>query len=578
LCLCGVAWANEPSSFAGISYFRSDVTVRENATLEVREEFVVRDAAVFFKRGFQRDLPISPEGRWDPRDVNARKADHSIRITMLEVTEDGAPVRYERGSGYTYAQVRIGERNAPLDSGEHRFVLRYLVDSMLSLGATSDVLYWDATGIDRNAPTAEAIVVVHLPAAISLDRVQAEPRLGGRAASSPEAAPAALEPMDDAPNTIAYRATNIGPRQSLTVSLTWPSGAIHRPMTDLLRRNEWLLAAPGLLFLFYLIAWIRIGPEPKPGVVMPRYEPPEGLSPAAMRFVATGTTDGRSFAAVIAQLAVRGCLRVELEKGKYKLSRLTSDSATEASLAYEETRTLAFLFEDGPSIELTAGFDQRNQSQNGRYVYDIHDALSGRIGGKYLTRHTGIIALGVLATFASALLLAVTAQGRDATGAVFFTLWILFCGLAIGMMMEMSFVTAWRSALRSGKGWAAILPGTVAFAIFGAAIAFMLTKLAAGVSVSFAAMLVAFLAVNLGWAPFLKRKTKQGRELVDQIAGFRQFLEKVEQDRMNRLNPAGGTPEELDRWIPYAIALEVKEAWGDHLAQTFLATAGVMEH
>ena len=40
--------------------------------------------------------------------------------------------------------------------------------------------------------------------------------------------------------------------------------------------------------------------------------------------------------------------------------------------------------------------------------------------------------LGVLATFASALPLAITAHGRDASAAVFFTVWVLFCGLIIG--------------------------------------------------------------------------------------------------------------------------------------------------
>jgi len=153
----------------------------------------------------------------------------------------------------------------------------------------------------------------------------------------------------------------------------------------------------------------------------------------------------------------------------------------------------------------------------------------------------------------------------------------LFCGLAMGMMFELSFATAWRSVFRSGKGWLKLLPGTAAIAIFGSAIVFMLTKLAAGVSPSFAWTVVALLAINLGWAPQLKRRTKLGRDLLDQIAGFRQFLEKVEQDRMNRLAPSASTSADLDRYIPYAIALEVKEAWGDHLAQTFLTSTVVAE-
>ena len=102
---------------------------------------------------------------------------------------------------------------------------------------------------------------------------------------------------------------------------------------DSLPRDAWLLAAPALLFFYYLAAWFRIGPEPKPGVIVSRYDPPAALSPAAVRFIVTGTTDGRSFAAVIAQLALRKCLRVEPENGNYKLSRLMSDRSTESALA-----------------------------------------------------------------------------------------------------------------------------------------------------------------------------------------------------------------------------------------------------
>jgi hypothetical protein len=83
--------------------------------------------------------------------------------------------------------------------------------------------------------------------------------------------------------------------------------------------------------------------------------------------------------------------------------------------------------------------------------------------------------------------------------------------------------------------------------------------------------------INLGWGPRLKRKSVLGRQVSDQIAGFRQFLEKVDQDKLNRLNPEADAPQDLARFLPYAIALEVKESWGDQLSQTFFATSVVAE-
>jgi hypothetical protein len=85
-------------------------------------------------------------------------------------------------------------------------------------------------------------------------------------------------------------------------------------------------------------------------------------------------------------------------------------------------------------------------------------------------------------------------------------------------------------------------------------------------------MVAALALVNLIWAPFLKRITKEGREALDALEGFRQFLVSVEQDRLHRLNASSSEPTAETEYLPYAIALEVREAWGDHLAGAFFAT------
>src|SRR4029079_13151934 len=115
----------------------------------------------------------------------------------------------------------------------------------------------------------------------------------------------------------------------------------------------------------------------------------------------------------------------------------------------------------------------------------------------------GFIVLGVLATFASALVLAAMAHGRDASAAVFFTMWVLFCGLMIGMMVELSLASAWKAAIKTGKGWVQMLPATGAVAVFAGAIVLLLKNLTEGVSLSFSLTVVAFLVINLGWAPYL---------------------------------------------------------------------------
>jgi len=412
------------------------------------------------------------------------------------------------------------------------------------------------------------LAVLYFCSAIRADTAQ-------RGVSSPRRTGTETERVDGDAGTASYRATHVASRQSLSLAVTWPPPFVHSSKSFLLGGDKRLLAAPGLLFLFYLVAWLRLGPDPKPDTVVTRYEAPDGLSAAAVRYAVTTGSDGRTFAAVIAALATRGCLRVEPRDGKYKLSRLMSDRAAEAKLAPEEKRVLRMLFEDGAVIELTPAMDERNNAQNTRYVAAIQQELSKRLKGLYFTDHVEVIALGVLATFVAALWLAFTAQGRDASGATFFTTWILLAGLITGFVFEIGFLPACKMATLSGTGWIRLLPGAAALAAFTSAIVYMLFELAKGLSPTFSIMITALLLINLIWGPQLKRRTPQGRRMLDQIAGFQLFLEKVEKDRLERLNSAGEAPEMLDEHLPYAIALEVREAWGDHLAQTFLI-AGVM--
>jgi len=222
-------------------------------------------------------------------------------------------------------------------------------------------------------------------------------------------------------------------------------------------------------------------------------------------------------------------------------------------------------------LELTSAMDQRNTAQNSRYVFHIQQQLQKRLAGLYFKRQSGVIALGILATFVVSLLLAFAAHGRSTTAALFFTMWILFAGLCLGFLVEIAFIPACKDTIRSRVSILRLLPGLAAIAVFCGAIGLLLGQLHKEVSPAFAATILALLLVNLAWAPFLKYTTPLGRRTLDEIAGFRAFLQRVEQDRLEKLNPAGESPQALEQYLSYAIALEVREAWGDHLTGTFFA-------
>ncbi|HXO39065.1 MAG TPA: hypothetical protein VN872_10520, partial [Candidatus Acidoferrum sp.] len=63
----------------------------------------------------------------------------------------------------------------------------------------------------------------------------------------------------------------------------------------------------------------------------------------------------------------------------------------------------------------------------------------------------------------------------------------------------------------------------------------------------------------------LRNHTAEGRRLRGEIEGFRQYLAGTEQDRLQRMNEPGKLVKIDPELIPYEIALDLREAWGDAL-------------
>jgi uncharacterized membrane protein len=72
---------------------------------------------------------------------------------------------------------------------------------------------------------------------------------------------------------------------------------------------------------------------------------------------------------------------------------------------------------------------------------------------------------------------------------------------------------------------------------------------------------------------WMKAHTVAGRKITDQIEGFRQYLGVAEEARLDALNPPDKTPELFERFLPYAIALDVENHWAQRFAGVLAAAA-----
>jgi uncharacterized protein (TIGR04222 family) len=108
------------------------------------------------------------------------------------------------------------------------------------------------------------------------------------------------------------------------------------------------------------------------------------------------------------------------------------------------------------------------------------------------------------------------------------------------------------------------LPAPFALAITGAVV--VLPGDATPLSV---ALLGASLIVIVVFFFLMKAPTRLGRRALDQIEGFKQYLELAEKDELNLRNPPEKTPALFEKFLPYALALSVEQAWSEKFATAF---------
>jgi hypothetical protein len=88
------------------------------------------------------------------------------------------------------------------------------------------------------------------------------------------------------------------------------------------------------------------------------------------------------------------------------------------------------------------------------------------------------------------------------------------------------------------------------------------------------AMIVVIVIMMLTVAFFgviMRRPTPRGRKVLDEMLGFRDYLEVAEKDEMNLRNPPEKTPELFEAYLPFALALGVEQDWAEKFADVLEA-------
>ena len=318
--------------------YHSDIHIRADGWIEVAETIRVRAEGNQIRRGIYRDYPTDYEDQFG----NRYQALYEIRT----VSRDGAPEPYRTERLGNGVRTYFGSSNVFLTPGEYTYVFRYEAGRMLGFFDDADELWWNVTGNGWAFPIDAASATVTFDFEVSPGDLQLDAWQGTYGSR------ASADAMLDASRNPSYAATRtLFDGEGLTLSVRWPKGFVTEPTET--QKLVWLLtdninllvALAGLAAMlgYYIPVWRSYGKDPAPGVIMTRYEPPEGFSPASLRYIANMGYDNETMTAGVINLAVKGYLKINAGDEYHSLRR-TDPGDNPPALAAGEKALLDALF------------------------------------------------------------------------------------------------------------------------------------------------------------------------------------------------------------------------------------------
>ncbi len=546
-----------------ISSYHSIVDVAKDGTLTVTEAITARAEGDRIKRGIFRDFPLYALDR----DGNRTK----VGFKVISVERDGAPEDWRTENIDGGIRIYTGNADRLLPTGEHIFQITYTTDRQIRYFDSYDELSWNVTGNGWQFPMREISATISLPeGARPSDTAVYTGKLGATGKDA--------RILTEGNEAFFASTRPFYPGEGMTVAVKLPKGVLDAPSAS--QQREWwlrdrlglIIAGLGLLIVlaYYYRAWAAVGRDPAAGVIVPRWHPPEGLSPALVNYV-----DGRGFAdggwtalsATALDLAVKGFVTIEDLKNGLVIRR--TEKKIEDSLPVGQRTLLSSIGAPGNSLTI----DKANGATVQKVGSDFRSSIEKEHRGKYYRSNSGYIVGGLVLSFG--VIVAALIFGSFDEGDI---------GTIISLSMAAVFfavsATIYGKQRRRGRGVLSRLGGIVFMAIS----AFLIFSLIAGVvgriffdhvydANTLAVFALALIVLsNVLFVLVMGAPTPLGRQLMDAIEGLRLYLTVAEKDRMNMQGAPQMSPQHFETLLPYAVALGVEKPWSKAF-ETWLAAA-----
>jgi uncharacterized membrane protein YgcG len=465
------------------------ITVREQGELFVEELFEVWSEATLIRHGIYRDFPT------DYTDKSGRPI--RVDFAVQSLTRDGRSEPYHTERVQNGIRTYFGSKDTLLTHGTHRYRFAYITTRQIGFFEDHDELYFNAIGTGWQFPIHHSSVRVILPQPSK--HLVFDSYSGYQGESFHRS-----YDIQESNQFIRFDlAAPLEPQQGFTIFVEWEKGIV-KPPTQLMRwryaLSDYSSVLLSLIVLiggiwFYIDRWQRLGKDNLSETIIPQFQPPTDLSPAAAQYILNMGANKKLASTVFVSLAAKGLLQINKTDGFFRSSYALKkqDDKHELPLSAEEQKAYDLLPDE---IEIKQAHYRIFQAVKSA----IDTSLASQFSGKYFRPHTGYIAFGIIFPIVAGLLFFISQSG------------------VLGVVS-------------------------------------LLTT-----SICIASALLLF----LGWVLFARAMpapTKKGKPVMDHLAGFKQYLNIADRERLNLLNAPGDSLELFEAYLPFAIALGVANNW-----------------
>jgi uncharacterized membrane protein len=421
---------------------------------------------------------------------------YTLRLQVEDVTDgSGAHLRTESSRERHYRKIKIWVPGA--QDATRTIRLRYRVANGLRFFDEHVELYWNITGDEWDVPIRRATATITLPSGVSGLRATAFRGTYGSTTRNDVT-------IDG--NVVHIATEGLAFHEGLTAVVGWNPGVVHRPtaaeQVGSALFSNMPLAIPLLVFAGMFALWRSRGRDPALAPISTRYEPPAEMTPAELGTLADGKPDMRDITATIVDLAVRGYVHIEEQDSDRFLGLWTSkDYVFTTTKPREDWSALKKHERDllGAMFganEMVSLSDLKNKFY--KRLPDLKNSLYENLvkGGLYTARPDRVVTAYIV-------------------GAIAFGFLVGIAGAKIMESLGMQPTSAIVAGIASG----------LIIAAFGI---------------------------------FMPSRTVRGTRELENILGFREFLSRVDADRLNRVVK---TPEMFEKFLPFAMALGVENTW-----------------